>query len=635
MKPQYIEFNGKHPKDEKNCRKYSDRPRTNWDSYGVSYDAAFLKLDIDDYNKSGMLEEPIDGKPRSDAIMRLLDALKIRYNGIKTERGKHLFFRAPEGLERKNKINWYCPLGVRCEWKYPSSDDHIPLVINGVERKFFKGSITNEDVDELPPFLYPLQKSKDRPFEMDFPEGDRTDRLCKYLFHLVTKGYTAQQVFQIIELMNEYVFESPISKDTLHAEILNNSTLEKLQTAEKEKTDKKRSPSELAKEIIEHFNIITVNGDFYSYENGVYKEFPNGRITKYLTENYPSLTANQEREITRHISGLTYTEIPKDDGTVNMKNGILRFDADGNVEHEAHSMEHISFKQFNATYDPNAQSKLLDDTLQVWFNGSSKQIELFNQLLGYLLMNHVNYQKVFFFIGAPSTGKSTLLKLIIHFCGEENVSAIQLEDNIFSDIRKTKVLASETFKMLVDGSPLQINRKFKKDLTYSFTGKLLFGMNSYPDFSRDFDGIERRVIIFEFSHIFKRDDANFNPNILEDLKSNECMSALLNKAISGYRSLINNKGFIVTKESEKALADFVSDNNNVVKWIHECDIDEEYLLREPIRLSNVYKGSYPEYHSFCMNIGEEPKAQTEFSKTIRSMYGFTTKTKVVSVNLSI
>lgn len=640
MKPTYIEFSGKHPTAEKDKRQYSDKPRKNWISYGASYSPVFFKLDVDDYKKSGEIEEPIHGKPRSDAIVAILDFLKIRYNGIKTEHGKQLYFRVPEWMEQRNKINWYCPLGVKCEWKFPSRDDHIPLKINGVEREFFKGSITNEDIDELPPFLYPLQGYKNKPFMLDFPEGDRTQKLGAYVFYLVKKGYTADQAFQIVRLMNSYIFEKPIPEKTLEAEVLNESTLKKLQDQEKEKADKNLSHSDLAKEIISCFNLITVNGDFYSYENGVYKPFPNGKITHYLTEHYPKLNANFEREVIRHISGLTYTEPPKDDGTVNVKNGVLSFSPDGTVVLLPHTMEHISFKQFNATYNPEAQSKLLDDTLLLWFNGSSKQIELFNQLLGYLLMNHVNYQKVFFFVGAPSTGKTTLLKLVICFCGNENVSAIQLEDmgkpfglasivnkiaNVFSDIRKTKVLASETFKMLADGSPLQINRKFKQEFTYCYTGKLLFGMNSYPDFSKDFDGIERRVVIFEFRHIFRKGDPQFNPTILESLTSDECMSALLNKAISGYKSLIANKGFITTKESEQALADFVSDNDNVVKWLHEAEIDEDYLLREPIKMG--YKGLYPEYQAFCINAGEEAKAQKDFSRTICNMFGFRTRQK--------
>lgn len=640
MKPMYIEFNGKHPAASKEKRQYLDKPRKNWNSYGSSYSTAFLKLDIDDFKKSGEIEEPIHGKPRSDAIVAILDILKVRYNGIKTERGKHLFFRVPDWMEQRNKINWYCPLGIKCEWKFPASNDHIPLKINGVERVFFKGLITNEDVDELPPFLYPLQGYKNKPFILDFPNGDRTQKLGAYIFYLVKKGYTADQTFQIVRLMNDYIFENPIPEKTLEAEILNDSTLKKLQEQEKEKADKNISHSDLAKEIIDYFNLITVNADFYNYENGVYRPFPNGRITNYLTKNYPKLNANFEREVIRHISGLTYTEQPKDNGSVNVKNGILSFTDDGNAILLPHTKEYISFKQFNAVYDPKAESKLLDDSLLLWFNGSSKQIELFNQLLGYLLMNHVNYQKVFFFVGAPSTGKSTLLKLIICFCGNENVSAIQLEDmgkpfglasivnkvaNIFSDIRKTKVLASDTFKMLADGSPLQIGRKFKNDLTYCFTGKLLFGMNSYPDFSKDFEGIERRLVIFEFKHIFKKDDPNFSPIILESLTSDECMSALLNKAINGYKSLIENKGFITTDESKSALADFVSDNDNVVKWLREAEIDEEYLLREPIKMG--YKGLYPEYQAFCIEAGEEAKAQKDFSRSICNMYGFRTRQK--------
>lgn len=341
----------------------------------------------------------------------------------------------------------------------------------------------------MPPFLYPLQGYKGKPFKLKFPEGNRTQKLGAYLFYLVNKGYTGEQAFQIVRLMNTYVFEKPILECALEAEILNDSTLQKLQEGQE---DKALTHSGVASEIIDRFDLITLNGAFYSYECGVYKPFPDGRITNYLTETYPKLNSNFEKEVVRHIKGLTYTEYPEDDGTVNVKNGILEFDDAGSVTLLPHSKEHISFRQFNAIYRPEVKSKLLDDTMLKWFNGDFNQIELFEQVLGYLLMNHVNYQKIFFFIGAPSTGKTTVLKLVIVFCGKENISTIQLEDmnkpfglasivnkvaNVFSDIRKTKVLASEIFKMLADGSPVRINQKYKADFSYVFTGKMLFGMN--------------------------------------------------------------------------------------------------------------------------------------------------------------
>lgn len=238
---EYIEFNGKHPKGfvkpepGQIKREYYPEPNPHWKSYGCSYGSEFLKVDIDDYDhKTGELNEPIKGGPRSDAIVALLDDLNIKYNGIKTEHGKHLFFRKPETLEAKNIQNWYSPLAVLMEWKFPTSDDHIPLQINGVKREFFKGSLDNADVDELPFFLYPLQKGKTNPCNLEFRSGDRTQKLGGYLFRLVEKkGYSAEQAIRVVELMNKYVFTNSIPDEELYPQILNEHTIEKLRNLEK------------------------------------------------------------------------------------------------------------------------------------------------------------------------------------------------------------------------------------------------------------------------------------------------------------------------------------------------------------------------------------------------------------------
>ena len=136
MKPKYIEFIGNHPAEEED-RQYFDNPQENWNSYGAAYGKEYLKVEITDYDKTtGELIEPVRGKAQSDAVIAILDLLKIRYNGIKTEHGKQLFFRKPDKLGRTNKVNWYSPLGIRAEWRFPESGDVIPLMINGISRNF-------------------------------------------------------------------------------------------------------------------------------------------------------------------------------------------------------------------------------------------------------------------------------------------------------------------------------------------------------------------------------------------------------------------------------------------------------------------------------------------------------------------
>lgn len=641
--------NGKYCLEAEDKRKYypADKsiPRWNGDEC-ARLKAGFLKFDYDDFDKkTGEPIHQIRGERGSDVIKRMLDAQGIKYNLLLTERGKHFYLKLSDGVTDSKKINWQTVTGIEAEW-HPgegTAKTHIPYKVNGIMRQWVVGSMTNEDIDYLPFWLYPLQKSKDKPFDLNFPSGDRTQKLGAYLFHLVNKGFTAEQAFEIVSLMNGHIFENPIDPRTLEAEILNGSTMKKLLEGQADKADKNISHSDVAQEIIDCFNIITINSRFYNYEGGVYKPFNDGKITQYMTERHPKLNGNFEKEVVRHIKGKTYKEYPEDDGTVNVKNGILAFADDGTVTLLPHSQENISFRQFNAAYSPDTHCKLLDDTLLKWFSGDNEQIELFNQLLGYLLMNHVHYHKIFFFVGLPATGKSTVLKLIRYFCGSENISAIQLDDmnkpfglasivnktaNIFSDLKKTKMLATDIFKMLADGSPLKINEKFKSEYTYCYTGKLIFGMNEYPDFSNDFDGIERRLVIFTFKHVFKKDNPEYNPTMLEDLSTAECMSALLNKASRGYKTLIDNKGFITTKESDRALNDFVNENNNVMRWIYEAEITEDYLLREPIK--DGFKGLYPEYCSFCINIGETAKAQKDFSRDINKKYGFETHEKRIN-----
>lgn len=251
MNVKYITFTGKHPAEKKENRRYLDMPPKRGD-YGASYSPKYMKVDIDDFNhKTGELENPIHGKARSETIVAILDAQGVKYNGIITEHGKHLFFRVPEGLEKKNKNpRWLCPLGVKMEWKFPTSDDHIPLKVNGVKRKFFKGSIDNEDVDELPYFLYPLQMDN-ASFKVEFPEGDRTQHLGAYLFYLVgKKGYSTEQAFEIVRLMNQYIFESPIPDELLNSQILNDSTFDKLAGMENDTKKKDVTPETFRKFLI-------------------------------------------------------------------------------------------------------------------------------------------------------------------------------------------------------------------------------------------------------------------------------------------------------------------------------------------------------------------------------------------------
>lgn len=634
---------GKHPNQKESDRKYYQDSIPGWSGDECArLKLGFVKVDFDDIDKkTGDLVEPIKGFSRSEVVRQMLDSLGMKYNLMITEHGKHFYFKIPESVLDANKINWYSPIGIKSEWKLGGgqSKEHIPYKVNGVIRTWAKGSLTNEDIDYLPVWLYPLQKSLKRPFDLEIVSGDRNNGFSKYAFHLAQKGYTAEQSIQIIKLMNMYVLEDPLSDDEIDI-MLRPETVDKLKGIEDQQTEKNLSHVTAGEEVINEFDVITVNDNFHTYDSGVYVPLSKEKIKSFIIKQHPTAKINFRNEVLDYVKGQTYKELDNvRTDLINVRNGMLKIE-DGSVELIQHSKNVVQFTQFNATYDPNATCDTLDEMLLKVFDNSSEQIELFNQMLGYLMMNHVNYQKCFFMIGLPSSGKSTVINMIILFCGKNNVSSIDLNAfnkrfaiseivnktaNIVADRQKYKIETSGIFKSLVTGDGITVERKYQQSFTYYNTTKLIFGMNHYPDFSNDFDGVERRVICIPCNHVFKKTDADYNPNIEKDLSTDLCMSALLNKAIQGYISLIKNKGFITTKEADAATKEFEKENDNVLRWIEENPDVLDRLESEPIKLN--FKGLYPEYQAFCINTGDEAKAQKDFSRTICNKYGYETYQK--------
>lgn len=225
----YWKSNGKHPiGKEENRKLYSEPPEG--DYVAVYQDGYVARVDIDDYNhKTGLIEEPIKGKPRSEAILQYLNSRGYRYSAIKTEHGIHIIMLFPKGFKiPANRLNWYCAMGIKIEVHVTKVFE--PIVVNGIQRSFIKGGF-DADIDELAPSLYPLQKSKENPFVMQFEAGDRNNHFSEYAFHLANKGLNAEAVKEVIESINDFVCEEPLEASEIDT-ILRPETMQKLQEIE-------------------------------------------------------------------------------------------------------------------------------------------------------------------------------------------------------------------------------------------------------------------------------------------------------------------------------------------------------------------------------------------------------------------
>jgi len=240
----YWKSNGKIPEGKEENRVILSKPPQKGDYVAVLNDK-LCRIDIDDYlHGTGKIDEPIKGEPRSKAIIDYLDNRQIKYIGIRTEHGVHFIFRLPEWYKiEKNKNDWYCSVGIKIEVHVTKVCE--PMIVNGVERRFFKGDFDSE-VDELPAILIPIQKSKEKPFLLSFESGDRNNHLSEYAFHLVNQGFQADDVKEVIEAINKYIMEEPLTDSEINT-ILRPDTMEKLTEISEQKNNVAVSPENFKK----------------------------------------------------------------------------------------------------------------------------------------------------------------------------------------------------------------------------------------------------------------------------------------------------------------------------------------------------------------------------------------------------
>lgn len=237
----YWKTHGKIPDYKEESRPLLSEPPVKGDYALVYQDNYVVRIDIDDFNKkTGAIVEPIRDKPRSEAVLSYLDNHGYKYLGIKTEHGVHIVMKKPESYpHNQNRGDWFCGIGVMIEAHVTKVFD--PLRVNGIDRNIFKPIFDSEELDYLPACLFPLQKSKRRPFYMEFAEGDRNNHFSEYAFYLSRKGFKTEDIKEAIEALNTYVVDEPLEQSEIDT-ILRPETMEKLKDIEEQQKNGNISP---------------------------------------------------------------------------------------------------------------------------------------------------------------------------------------------------------------------------------------------------------------------------------------------------------------------------------------------------------------------------------------------------------
>lgn len=386
-------------------------------------------------------------------------------------------------------------------------------------------------------------------------------------------------------------------------------------------------PAVLSENIIKNHLIIFAGGNYYSFINGVYKNIlvqELGKITaSYLDDNYAPSQIENTRYVINNYSIISPDDLNNRTDVINSKSGILKLDGDSVKVHK-HTPKLLSTIQINAKHDVTTTCPQFINFLNVAIK--NENIPLLQEFCGYLLIPATFAQKAFVLLGKGGCGKSTILRIMTHLLGSENISNIPLQSvnerfktaelygkiaNFFADLPEKEIDDTGIFKALTGEDTVTAERKGQNPFKFVNKARFLFSCNKLPRSTSDrTDAFYRRLIILPF-----------NDPIPEEQRDLELTDKLLTEvdgiflwALEGLKRLKANRWrFSETEDSKKAINKYRAENNNVIPFVEECCVIES---SEIISSDELYRT----YTKYCEDNGYKPFGAGRFKDEMESEF---------------
>lgn len=599
---------GKRPTEEYKDRTefYSLSDVESLQGYGGVLKDEYIQIDIDD-------------DEQFKTVLSIIDDLNIKTSVLQTSRGGHFYFKNTNVSGRRQ--GYHTPIEIKIDTGIGSQNAVIPLKIKGNERKWLKES---EDLDELPPWLYPVSRKQYVDFSK-MEEGDgRNQTLFSYILVLQQAGLTKDEIRESIKIINRYILRQSISDNELNIILRDEAFLK-----ESFYVKGKLQYEKLAKFLIQDHHVIKINGKLHIYKDGYYTSDID-EIERSMLQYIVNSTRSPRSEVMRYIE-LRAKEAKMTTPTLlSVANGILNLETKQLLEFNPN---YIIKNQIPVTYNPAAYSEVMDKTLNKICCNDKQLRKLIEEMIGYTLFRRNELGKCFILTGQGANGKSTLLDVIKTLLGKENISSVALNElsdrfrtfqlegmlaNIGDDISNSYIEDNSTFKKLVTGETVNVERKGRDPFDFENYSKLIFSCNDIPRINDLSDGLKRRIIFIPFNAVFSKSDIDYDPFIIDKLLSNEALEYLLKIALEGLDRILYNREFTTPKQVNEAWEDYEKRNNPVLGFMEEGKIENEST-----------KEVYLQYQTYCHENGLKPLSRIAFSREI-CKHGYSSKQNKIS-----
>ena len=614
-------FRGYVPTKDKQClEKFKGRKRLNTledvqdlDEYAAILGEETILIDVDDGETS-------------DLLFKIVQDLALKCRVYATTRGKHFYFKNPEGYVEKSWTKQTLALGIETDAKVGRNNSYAIMRFKGVDRPMLQ-DCPEDEIQELPKWLTPV-KTNMKFLDMEAGDG-RNQSLFNYILTLQSEDFTKEEARETIRLINRYVLSDPLSERELET-ILRDDAFKK-PVFFKGSTflfDK------FATYLKNNNHIVKINGQLHIYKDGIYVP-GHAEIESQMIKHIPHLKRANRSEV------LAYLEIMIDGEAKTTNPNVIAF------TNGLYNIKDGSFRDFTPDvvitnkipwpYNPAAYSELLDHTLDRLACNDPEVRALLEEMVGYCLYRRNELGKAFILIGDKSNGKSTFLHVVKNMLGDSNIASLDLKElgdrfktaelfgklaDIGDDIGDEFIANASVFKKLVTGDRVNVERKGQDPFEFNNYAKFLFSANNIPRMKDKTGAVQRRLVIVPFDAKFTPDDPDFRPFIKDELCEQDSMEYLIVLGLKALKSVLSKAQFTTSKRVQGQLDEYEQNNNPIIGFIQEVGLDG--IVNEPT------KTVYRKYKEYCIANNFQALSNIEFSRQITKRCGLSIVDKWVS-----
>ena len=403
------------------------------------------------------------------------------------------------------------------------------------------------------------------------------------------------------------------------------------------------------------------NGDFYSYEDKVYRRLQideiKSKIGQFVLNDRPDLRKKKPSVAQREVfeSLYAYTIIPfKEDmpfysrgiskmnsslksqkkfNYLRLINGVLDLSRVSDIELRPHTMNLFSTIKLSYDFDKDRDCPKWKKFLRETFS-EKEVIDMVQEWFGYNLANHNKHQKFLLCVGNGANGKSVFLKVLSLMIGKGNYASVGLENfdpkrtfalsclqgkmaNIVNDLNEIKKTGEGLLKQFVAGEPITVERKYRDHFEMMPIAKLTMATNILPRFMDRSDGVWRRLILLSFRNQIM-DESKQDKNLMSDewwIKSKE-LPGILNWAIEGLIRLEERGKFSLPSSIRNDIQAYKDSSNAAVLFL-KAFVEEDSKFE-----TNGFPTSwlYSDYKLHCESNGYRPLNSQNFATEVKNLF---------------